>query len=630
MDRLLASPHYGEKWGRHWLDLARYADSDGYEQDSIRLNAWRYRDWVINAFNRNMPFNQFTIEQIAGDLLPNATIEQRAATGFHRNTLTSREGGIDVDQLRDEQVMDRTNTVGTVWLGLTIECARCHDHKYDPITQRDYYQLFAFMNSAEEVDVPDPIPGEVGPYLGKLPEYQKKLSELLGRYKISELQPRWERELLRAMENPEERLEWTQNLDYVRVYLDHGWEILKTPPEKRTWKQAHGLTRVFLKSSGPLANEPELKALKFGEGFPAFEALDAAYPQLSEAPTIAEMRNAPKTFVHIRGDFRNPGVEVQPDTPAVLPPLPPKSKHDRLALAQWLVSPENPLTARVAVNRIWQELFGKGLVITSEDFGKRSDGPSHPELLDWLAAEFVDSGWDVKHMIKLIVTSSTYRQSSHSRPDLEQRDPQNRLLARQTRLRLPAELIRDAMLRASGLLNPAIGGKSVRPPMPASLVKVAYRAKWEQSEGVDRYRRGLYTFFQRSIPYPQLMLFDAPNSLVTCTRRERSTTPLQSLELLNDPVFFEGAQALALRILKSSAAPDFRSRLNTAFHWTLGRDPSKAEVEAIGQYFDQQRTRPHLRVFPGATAAGFDEAEAAAWAAVSSALLNLDEFITRE
>jgi mono/diheme cytochrome c family protein len=615
IDRLLASPHYGEKWARHWLDLARYADSDGYEQDSIRLNAWRYRDWVIRALNRNMRFDEFTIEQIAGDLLPGATVEQRAATGFHRNTLTSREGGIDVEQLRDEQVMDRTNTIGTVWLGLTIECARCHDHKYDPISQRDYYQLFAFLNGAEEVNLPDPVPDETGPYQQKLPEYQKKLAGLLARYRIAELQPRWEKELLHAMANPEERLEWTQNLDYVRVYLDHGWEVLKTPPEQRTWKQAHGLTRVFLKSPGPLGSSPEMKALKFSSGFQEFEALDAAYPQLSEIPAIAEMANPPRTFVHLRGDFRSPGDEAHPDTPAVLPALPKGPKHDRMALARWLVSADNPLTARVAVNRMWQELFGKGIVATSEDFGIRSDPPSHPELLDWLACEFVQSGWDVKHMLKLMMMSATYRQSSHARPELEQRDPGNRLLARQNRLRLPAELIRDAMLQASGLINLTIGGRSVRPPMPAALVKVAYRARWEESTGPDRYRRGLYTFFQRSIPYPQLMLFDAPNSLVTCPRRERSTTPLQALELLDDPVFFEGARAMASRVLRDCAGCDFRAKLNRAYRLALARDARPDELAVMSRYYDAERTR---------------QDETAAWTALSSVLLNLDEFITRE
>jgi hypothetical protein len=608
VDRLLASPHYGEKWARHWLDLARYADSDGYEQDSVRRNAWRYRDWVINAFNRNMRFDEFTIEQIAGDLLPNATPEQRAATGFQRNTLTSREGGIDVAQLRDEQVMDRTNTVGTVWLGLTVECARCHDHKYDPISQRDYYQMFAFWNSVEEVDVPDPVPAEIERYRRNMPEYRKELEALLAKYRIAELQPRWELELRRALANPEERLEWTQNLDYVRVYLDHGWEVLQTPLERRTWKQAHGLTRVFLKSPGPLGNKAEVKALKFSEGFQKFEDLDAKYPALSEIPSMAEMAKPPRTLVHVRGDFRSPGDEVQADVPSVLPRLPAGVKHDRLALARWLVAAENPLTARVAVNRFWQELFGRGMVASSEDFGMRGDAPTHPELLDWLASDFVASGWDVKRILKTIVMSATYRQSSHGRPELEQRDPRNLLLARQNRLRLPAELIRDAMLEASGLMNPAVGGPSVRPPMPASLLRIAYRAKWEESAGADRYRRGVYTFFQRSIPYPQLMLFDAPNSLVTCPRRERSTTPLQALQLLNDPLFWEGAEAMGRRVMRESPDPDFISRLEYAYKLALARKPAVREIETMRGYFEKEPS----------------------WTALCSVILNLDEFITRE
>jgi Protein of unknown function (DUF1553) len=373
-----------------------------------------------------------------------------------------------------------------------------------------------------------------------------------------------------------------------------------------------------------------VKALHFGEGFQQFEALDAKYPQLSEIPAIAEMRAPPKTFIHLRGDFRSPGTEVQPDTLSVLPPLPAGVKHDRLALARWLVSPDNPLTARVAVNRMWQELFGSGLVGTSEDFGIRGDKPSHPELLDWLAAEFIDSGWDVKHMLKLMIMSSTYQQSSHARRELDQRDPANRLLARQNRLRLPAELIRDAMLQASGLLNPTVGGKSVRPPMPASLVKMAYRANWQESQGPDRYRRGLYIFFQRSIPYPQLMMFDAPNSLVTCPRRERSTTPLQALELLDDPVFFEGAQALAVRVLRESPGAAFEARLTFAFHLTVARDPRAGEVEVMKHYYDAARVKPPAGMLPGAAAAGLDNQDAAAWVALSSVLLNVEEFITRE
>jgi hypothetical protein len=301
-------------------------------------------------------------------------------------------------------------------------------------------------------------------------------------------------------------------------------------------------------------------------------------------------------------------------------------KLDRLALARWLVSADNPLTARVAVNRIWQEFFGKGLVATSEDFGTRGDAPSHPELLDWLAAEFMSSGWDVKHIQKLIVTSATYRQSSRSRKELEKLDPGNRLLARQSRLRLPAELIRDAALSASGLLNPAIGGASIRPPMPAGALNVAYRARWDESQGPDRYRRGLYIFLQRSVPYPQLITFDAPGSLVTCSRRERSTTPLQALTLLNDPVFFEAAQALALRVLRG-APGDLAKRIDYAFDLCFGRPPAPEEREQISRYYHDRRDRPEAAAMPAAAAI---DPGPAAWVGVSSILLNLDEFITRE
>jgi hypothetical protein len=610
IDRLLSSPHFGEKWARHWLDLARYADSDGYEQDSIRPHAWRYRDWVIGALNRNMPFDQFTIEQLAGDFLPGSTLEQKTATGFHRNTLTSREGGIDVDQLRAEQVGDRAETVATTWLGLTFTCARCHDHKYDPITQKDYYSLYAFFNTAEELNYEDPAPGELGPYLRRLPEYQRKIFDIRKKYQVDELQPKWEAEVLRAMKDPQERLEWTQVLDYVRVYVDHGHEFLRTDPRKRTPKQAHALMRVFLKYPGPLTAMPDAKGIRFGEGFQALEDLDAAYPALSQIPAIAEMTAAPKTYIHLRGDFRNKGAEVQPDTPAILPPF--GAPRNRLGLARWLVSSSNPLTPRVAVNRIWQELFGSGLVPTSEDFGTRGDPPSHPELLDWLAAEFVESGWDVKHMIRLIAESATYRQSSRVRPELESKDPANRLLARQNRLRLSAELIRDSALSASGLLNTAVGGKSVRPPMPVGMTKVAYRMKWPESEGVDRYRRGLYIFFQRSVPYPQLMAFDAPTSLVSCSRRERSSTPIQALNLLNDPVFVEAAEALAFRLRRAEAATD-GERIRYGFELCLNRVPNQTELDALLTWVEK------------AAARGADP-----WTGLASMLLNLDEFITRE
>lgn len=611
VDRLLKSPHFGEKWARHWLDLARYADSDGYEQDGVRPHAWRYRDWVIKAFNADMPFDEFTTEQIAGDLLPGSTITQKAATGFHRNTLTSREGGIDVEQLRTEQVGDRANTVAGVWLGLTFECAKCHDHKYDPISQKEYYQLYAFFNSGEELNHVDPLPGEMEAYRQAKPEFDRKLSELTAKYKVDQLQPAWEREVVAAMANPEAKLEWTQAADYLKVYIDHGQEIVRIPPADRSPKQKIAMLRVFFKYPGPLSDDAVAKSVKIGEGFKQLEDLLAAYPSPSEIPALAQNPTPPQTHIHLRGDFRNPGIEVQPGTLAVLPPLDIKTKPDRLALAHWIASPDNPLTARVAVNRIFQELFGRGLVVTSEDFGARGDRPSHPELLDWLASEFVDHKWSVKTAIKTIVMSSTYRQSSHIRQDVQTNDPANRLLTRQSRHRLPAELIRDNALAVSGLLNPAVGGKSARPPMPSGAMQVAYRATWKESEGPDRYRRGLYTFLQRSVPYPQQISFDAPSSLVSCSRRERSTTPIQALNLLNDPVFWEAAQALAKRVLQYKK-DSFEDRTSYLFELALGRDPVDSEMRLVSDYY---RTKSDTT---------------AAWTGVCSIVLNLDEFITRE
>jgi hypothetical protein len=611
VDRLLASPHFGEKWARHWLDLARYADSDGYEQDGVRPHAWRYRDWVIRTLNANVPFDQFTIEQIAADLLPNATVAQKTATGFHRNTLTSREGGIDVEQLRTEQVADRANTVASVWLGLTFECAKCHDHKYDPISQKEYYQLYAFFNTGVEVNHVDPVPGELERYRRSRPEFDGKIAELVSKYKVDEFQPVWEREVLAAIAKPDAKLEWTQVADYLKVYVDHGHEIIKTPPASRSYQQRLAMLRVFLKYPGPLADDSEAKTLKFGEGFKQFEDLTAAYPSPSEVPAIAESASPPRTHIHLRGDFRSPGIEVSPGTPAVLPPLDANAKPDRLSLARWIASPQNPLTARVAVNRVFQELFGRGLVVTSEDFGTRGDPPSHQELLDWLAAEFIEKNWSLKGIIKTIVMSSTYRQSSHARDDLQTRDPSNRLLARQSRHRLPAELVRDNALAVSGLLNPVIGGKSVHPPMPSSAMQVAYRATWSPSQGPDRYRRGLYTFMQRSVPYPQQIAFDAPSSLVSCSRRERSTTPLQALNLLNDPVFWEAAQALGARVQRE-ASGSLEERIRYLFELALGRPASFDEVRMLSKYFDSR------------------ENSAAAWIGISSIVLNLDEFITRE
>jgi hypothetical protein len=639
VDSLLASPHFGERWARPWLDLARYADSDGYEKDYVRPHAWRYRQWVIDALNSDMPFDRFTIEQIAGDLLPNATIDQKVATGFHRNTLTNREGGVNLEQFRTEAVKDRAATVATVWLGLTAGCAQCHDHKYDPISQKEFYSLYAFFDNADERNIDAPLAGEMGPYLAGLAEYRRKRTELLKQYRVLELQPPWEAQIIEARANPGKWTDRDHAYDAVQKYLDHSDEILDIPLAQRTEKQADSMTDHFVINYHRIISKELWIELKFPELRKKLDALKLEYPALTEAQTIAERApsNRRTSFVHNRGDYRKHGPTVQPGTPAFLPPLL-TSDRSRLALARWIVAPENPLTARVAVNRIWQEYFGNGLVRTPDDFGTQGERPTQPELLDALAARFLDSGWRVKDLHRLIVTSSVYRQSSQARPELDQRDPDNRLLARQSRQRLPAELIRDSALSVSGLLYPAIGGKSVRPPQPKGVAELAYSGsvKWTESTGRERYRRGLYIFFQRTVPYPQLMNFDAPDANTAACRRERSNTPLQALNLLNDPVFTEAARGFATRILQETpVGVPVERRIRHAFELALSRPPNDSEQQSLVDYFHQQKSifekDPDFAAkwFP-IQMPGFTRAEAAAWAGAASVLLNLDEFITKE
>jgi hypothetical protein len=636
VDRLLASPHYGERWARPWLDQARYADSDGYEKDWVRPWAWRYRDWVIGALNRDLPFDRFTIEQIAGDLLPNHTNEQLIATGFHRNTLKNREGGVDQEQFRFENVVDRTNTVGTVWLGLTVGCAQCHDHKYDPVSQKEYYQLFAFFDNLEEVNIEAPLPGEMGPYLRTHQEYRKKRDQLLQEYHEPEVQAEYENMLREAHANPGKHTDWDLGNKVLETGSDGGPKILPIPDERRTQDQKDLMTDHFVEFSHYTIGQKRYDAAKFKELKEKLDALKKEYPQLSRAQAMAEDAEPHQTHLRIRGDFKSKGTAVEPGTLSVLPPLPKDARRNRLALAQWIVSRDNPLAARVAVNRIWQEFFGRGIVFTSEDFGTQGDKPVHPELLDWLAAEFMDEGWSMKQLQRRIVTSATYRQTSAARPELHSRDPQNTLLARQSRLRLPAELIRDVTLSASGLLNPAIGGPSVRPPQPASVASLGYAnsVKWEESAGPQRYRRGVYILFQRTTPYPQLITFDAPDSNVTKCRRDRSDTALQALNLLNDPVFFEAAQALAVRIL-TEASRSFPDQLDYAFALCLARGPKPAESAKLSAQFGELKQMIAQNAQLAGTLLpigleGVDATEAAAWVGLGRVLLNLDEFITRE
>ena len=564
------------------------------------------------------------------------------ATGFHRNTLTNREGGVDQEEFRIKAVKDRVDTTGTVWLGLSAACANCHDHKYDPITQKEYYQLFAFFNSDLEVDLPALKPDELEAYQKAkktFDEEHSKLTTALAAYEKEQL--------------PFRQIEWEKNVKRSDASLPPAIaQILTLPPSQRSNAQKAELTKYYrtLDPQWVKLNETVTQHAKKAPTEPA------------KAMTLSVNPNPPKSHVHERGGFLRPGEEVQPGTLAVLNEFKPANgKPTRLDLARWLVDPSNPLTARVTVNRIWQNLFGQGLVTTVNNFGTRGEKPSHPELLDWLAVEFmsqrvngsmgkrdidpfthlpIDSygcGWSQKAMIKLIVTSSTYRQSSANRPDLRERDPKNVLLARQNRFRPEAEIVRDLYLSASGLLNPTIGGPSIRPPLPADIAALGYAGsvKWAESKGDERYRRGMYIFFQRTVPYPMLMTFDAPDANLTCTRRERSNTPLQALTLLNDPAFFECAQALGRRIVTDK--PNFmRDRIRYTFKLCLGREPTPSEFARVKKLYDE--TLPLCQANPESAKeiigepkpASADIAEAAAWVTVARTVLNLDEFVTRE
>ncbi len=813
VDSLLASPHFGERWGRHWLDLARYADSDGYEKDLARPYAYLFRDWVIKAINEDMPFDEFTLEQLAGDLLPNATESQKVATGFHRQTLTNREGGTDKEEFRCKAVVDRVSTTGAAWLGLTVGCAECHSHKFDPITQREFYELFAFFNNASEKDIPAPQPLELAGYEAQLKTWEAKLAELaapLNDYLKGELPDKlaaWEqtvtvpaarwsvlapKKLYVSTEGDETqfaaqkdgsivprardpvrsifRLEVEPNLQGVTGFRleaiaedgklvgrgkngdfalgefivtaqtgdgsarriefatakadfeekngeatraidgdrNTGWgaspqsnrthvivfetkepqdlpkgtklsikvehfigglmnrfrvsattsalplepstlpdsivATLATPSEQRGEKPKAELARYF-------AEHVDAEGIQLNLAVVAHKAKKPKFPETAAAVLVADER---KTHIHVRGDFLRKGDEVQPGTLGVLHPFKPRgAEADRLDFARWLVDPANPLTSRVTVNHVWKNLFGRALVTTVNDFGTRGDKPTHPELLDWLAVTFMSSaslqpaalnsppglGWSRKALIKLIVTSATYRQSSALRPELVARDPNNLWLARQNRYRLEAENVRDVWLAASGLLNPAIGGPSVRPPMPADLAALGYAntVKWAESTGAEKYRRGLYIFFQRTVPYPMLMTFDAPDTTVTCTRRDRSNTPLQALTLLNDPVFFECAQALGKRLAGELGPLDVK--ITNAFQLCLGRNPRKEEVARLRKFHDdmlaQVKTAPESAAkitgeMQSDTPSLVSPEEKAALVAVSRVLMNVDEFVTRE
>ncbi len=632
VDQLLGSPHYGERWGRHWLDLARYADSDGYEKDSPRPDAFRYRDWVIDAFNRDLPFDQFTTEQLAGDLLPEANLDQKAAAGFHRNTLTNREGGVDQEEYRVAAVLDRVNTTGTIWLGLTVGCAQCHTHKYDPILQREYYEMFAFFNSVDELDVPAPTPEEQAAYDQAKAAFDADHEPLKAAVKAflkDELPARqadWERQLASKAEAKAK----ADSAEKTDPLPEDVVEILAVPDEERQEDQAKRLTEYYRSIDAELLKRE--KAV-------ADHAKKAPKAPEAKVRTFTEQTEPRATHMLIRGDFLRPGEEVEPGTPGVLHAFESEAQRpNRLDLARWLLAKENPLTARVTVNRTWLHLFGRALVPTVEDFGIQGEPPSHPELLDWLATEYQRLGWSHKALLKTIVMSATYRQASAIRPELIEIDPQNVWLARQNRFRLEAEIVRDVSLAASGLLSTTIGGPSVRPPQPEGISDLTYAgaAKWEVSSGDDRYRRGMYTFFRRTSPYPMLLTFDAPDANVCDALRERSNTPLQALTLLNDEVFVECAQALARRIFAETGCDCVEMRLALAFRLCLAREPTEQELSILQQLHDRlleecEADPEAARWFAGeALPEGIEPAEAATWVGLARTILNLDEFVTRE
>ncbi len=643
--RLLASPSYGERWARPWLDLCHFADTDGYLTDQKRPVAWRYRQWLIDALNRDLPFDQFTIQQLAGDLLPDPSPDQLIATGFLRNTLSNREGGADLEEFRVEQIVDRVRIVGTGWLGLTVGCARCHDHKYDPLSQKEFFQLYAFFDRADEVNIDIPLPGEQAAFDQGYAEYRRRRDELTAPVKaeVDALQKRWEARMLEAVANPGVAPTWDRQWEVLGlIWGGHlgegqleGCVIVQTPWEQRTQDERDRLLDYFL-ARGSLIDEAKCAELKLPAIAGELTELRKKVAWPTRAPVMREARFARPVRVHTRGDFRVPGDLIEPALPAWLNsgPIVELTAGNRLDLARWLVSPDNPLTARIVVNRMWQECFGRGLVDPPDDFGLRGQSPSHPELLDWLASEFIARGWSMKQMHRLIVTSATYRQSSVKRPELIAIDPQNRLLARQLPLRFSSDQVRDAALSVGGLLDPRIGGPSVFPPQPASVSKEGFSNDWPTSEGRERYRRALYTWQQRLSPFALNVTFDAPPPNSVCTRRDRSNSPLQALTLLNDPVFFEAAQALARRMLSETHATDYE-RLDAMIRRVLARPATDAELDSLASYLNDQRQllwsdSSAVELLAPQAVDGLDRSEMAAWTGVCSVAMNLHEFVTRD
>jgi hypothetical protein len=592
VDRLLQSPRYGERMATDWLDEARYADTNGFQNDFART-MWPWRDWLIESFNRNQPFDQFVIEQLAGDLLANPTREQRIATGFNRNNRTVTEAGSIDEEYRVENAVDRVETTATVFLGLTMGCARCHDHKFDPLSQREFYQFYAFFNSVNEKGVYTETRGNVPPLVSLATQGdEEKLKQLNAAIKDAE------RELAAQF----------------------------------TWDN------VFHETATRKLRNARAKVEKQRKAKTDFE---------NSIPTVMvmeDLKTPRETFVLARGRYDMPdkNQKVAPGVPAILPPLPAEAPRNRLGLAQWLVDPANPLTARVTVNRFWQHYFGVGLVKTAENFGVQGELPPHLDLIDWLATEFIRTGWNVKAMQRLIVTSATYRQASNANTKQFQHDPDNRLLGRGPRLRLPAEVVRDNALAVSGLLVEKIGGPSIKPYQPERLWEElaggAGEGPYVQEKGANLYRRSLYIYRKRTVPHPAMTTFDAPSREVCQVKRSRTNTPLQALELLNDVTYVEAARQLG-RLMLTDGGRTPEERVTFAFRRATARKPSEAELrillrglERYRQTFaaDKDAAQKFLRHGDSPADKEFNAAELAAYMATASVILNLDETITKE
>jgi hypothetical protein len=811
VEKLLASPHYGERWGRHWLDAARYADSDGYEKDKPRI-AHFYRDWVIGAFNRDLPYDQFVIEQIAGDLLPNPTQDQIVATGFLRNSLLNEEGGVDPEQFRMEAMFDRMDCVGKAVLGLTLSCTQCHDHKFDPFSHEDYYRIFAFLNNDHESQ---PRVYSAEDWKGRA-TVQRGITEIEAELKHAN--PDWEQRMSawedawRAKEKPEwkvVKLDVDKNVTGGQAYLPMpddslltagfqptkstcvaslrtdlrgitGFRIetlhdpnlpaqgpgrshlgtfglsefnvetqvdgkavpvkfakatadlaapVDTPvnpafnekqPVKRvmgpasyaidgnkdtSWSADLGPGRRNLESTAVFAaekpinsdapaeltlrlvqnmggwNADDLHAAQLGRfrvsvttspapeadsvpphiaaalGVPRaqrsaaqvatifshwrgtvpkwkeanarIEALWATHPEGVTQFTLTQRENTRETHLLKRGDWLKPADLMKPGVPKALHPLPANADGSRLTLACWLVDRKSPTTARALVNRMWQTYFGTGLLASPEDFGLQAEKPSHPELLDWLAVEFMDRGWSIKALHRLIVNSATYRQASNVSPELLAKDPYNRLLARGARLRVEAEVVRDVQLAAAGIRNPKVGGPALMPPAPVFLFQppASYAPfPWVEEKGADRYRRSVYTWRRRTTPYPFLQIFDAPEGNTSCVRRMRSNTPLQALTTLNETVSMEAAQGLAARMLEASTDAE---RVALGFRRVASRPPTDAEARELLAFLNRAKSRVADHSIDPAQIAPA-KPEAAAYTALARVILNLDEALTKE